>query len=402
MSTPPPPGDRQPRDPYGPPPATRPQGAPGPGPYARGAPGPGPYAQGAPGPGPCGPVGRPYGAPVSVNALAVAALVLGVLCFLPAAGLVPGLIALRQIRRSGQSGRGMATAGVVLSAAGIALWAVALSTGAASTAWEGLKDGARGNESLSLHKGDCFDAPGGLEGDTYDVDRVPCGGRHDGEVFAVVTLPGGAFPGDTRITDVADEKCYALKDQYAMDTWAMPADVGVYYLMPSRESWRYGDRAITCLFGNTEEGAGLTGSLRGDPTTLDPDQMAFLSAAGALDTALADEPGKTPEDDLAAHRVWATEVHDVLGEQIEALRGHSWPAGARTPVARLVANLEDARAEWRKAGTAGDAETYHAHYDKAYGSVDGPATVTARKALGLATTPPVLGREGKKDSAAQV
>ncbi|MEW2611519.1 DUF4190 domain-containing protein [Streptomyces sp. NPDC047880] len=392
MSIPPSPGNRQPWDPCGPSPATWPQGAPGPGPYAQGAPGPGPY----------GPAGRPYGAPVSVNALAVAALVLGVFCFLPAAGLVPGLIALRQIRRSGQSGRGMAIAGSVLSAAGIALWAVVLSTGAASTAWEGLKDGARGNESLSLDKGDCFDAPGGLEGDTYDVDRVPCGGRHDGEVFAVVTLPGGAFPGDARITGVADEKCYALQDQYAMDTWAMPADVDVYYLMPSRDSWRHGDRAITCLFGNTEEAAGLTGSLRGDATTLGTDQVVFLSTADALVAALDDEPGKTPEDDLAAHRVWAAEVHDVLGGQIEALRGHSWAAGARTPVADLVADLEDARAEWRKASTAGDADTYHAHFDKAYGSVDGPATVTARKALGLATTPPALGREGKKDSAAQV
>ncbi|MER7477094.1 DUF4190 domain-containing protein [Streptomyces sp. NPDC126510] len=382
MSIPPPPGHQRPRAPFGPPQANRPQGAPGHGPY--------------------GPAGRPYGTPVSVNALAVAALALGVLCFLPAAGLVPGLIALRQIRRSGQSGRGMAIAGSVLSLAGIALWAVVLPTGAESKAWEGFKDTARGNESLSLEKGDCFDAPGGLEGDTYDVDRVPCRGGHDGEVFAVITLPGGAFPGDARITDVADEKCYALQDRYAMDTWAMPADVDVYYLMPSRESWRYGDRAITCLFGNTEAGAGLTGSLRGDPTTLDTHQVLFLSTANALDAALYEEPGRTPEEDLAAHRAWAARVHEVLGEQIGALRGHPWPAGARTPVADLVADLEDARTEWKRASTAGDADTYYAHYDKAYGFVDGPATVTARKALGLAATPPAPGDDEKKESEAQV
>ncbi|MFD8230564.1 DUF4190 domain-containing protein [Streptomyces sp. NPDC059696] len=382
MSVPPPPGSEPFRDPFGPPPANRPPAAPPHGPY--------------------GSAGRPHGAPVSVNALAVVALVLGVLCFLPAAAIVPGLIALRQIRRTGQSGRGMAIAGAVLSTVWIVLWTVVLSSGAASTAWEGLKDSARGNESLSLGKGDCFDAPGGLEGDTYDVDRVPCAGRHDGEVFAVVTLPGGAFPGDARITDLADEKCYALQDQYAMDTWAMPADVEVYYLMPSRESWRYGDRAITCLFGSAEETAGLTGSLRGDPTTLDTDQVVFLSTANALDAALYEEPGKSPEDDLAAHRAWATQVHDVLGEQIEALRGHSWRAGARTPVADLVADLEDARTEWHRASTAGDAETYHAHYDRASGAVDGPATVTARKALGLATTPPAPGQGGKEDAAAQV
>ncbi|MFE8988223.1 DUF4190 domain-containing protein [Streptomyces collinus] len=379
MSTPPPPGNQRPPDLCGPPPAN----------------GPRTY-------GPYGPAGRSYGTSVSVNALAVAALVLGVLCFLPAAGLVLGLIALRQIRRTGQSGRGMAIAGSVLSSAGIVLWAVVLTTGAASGVWEGFKDGARGNESLSLAKGDCFDAPGGLEGDTYDVDRVPCEGWHDGEVFAVVTLPGGAFPGDARITGIADEKCYALQGRYAMDTWAMPADVDVYYLLPSRESWRFGDRAITCLFGNTEAGIKLTGSLRGDPTTLDADQVAFLSTADALDAALYEEPEKTPDDDLTAHRAWAGRVHDVLGEQIEALRGHAWPAGARGPVAGLVEDLEDAREEWRKASTAGDAGTYYTHYDKAYGYVDGRATVTARKALGLATTPPVPGEDESRNPEAQV
>ncbi|MFD5743705.1 septum formation family protein [Streptomyces massasporeus] len=387
MSIPPPSGSRQPRDPFGPPPANPPQGMPGYGPY-----------------GPAGHAARPYGAaPVSVNALAVAALVLGVLCFLPAAGLVLGLIALWQIRRSGQSGRGLAIAGAVLSVVGIVLWVVVLSTGAASQVWEGFKDGARrGDEVQSLDKGDCFDAPGGLEGDTYDVDRVPCEGRHDAEVFAVVTLPGGAFPGDKRITDIADEKCYALQDQYAMDTWAMPADVDVYYLLPSRVSWRYGDRAITCLFGDTEAKAGLTGSLRTDPTTLDTDQVVFLSTANALDTALYEEPEKSPEDDLAAHRAWAGQVHDVLGEQIEALRGHSWPAGARGPLADLVEEMEDAREEWRSASTARDVDTYFGHYDKAYGSVDGPATVTARKALDLAATPPASGEGEGGTSEAQV
>ncbi|MYS91751.1 MULTISPECIES: DUF4190 domain-containing protein [Streptomyces] len=385
MSIPPPPGNQQPRDPYGPQPANWPQGAQGHSPC-----------------GPYGPTGRPYGAPVSVNALAVAALVLGVLCFLPAAGLVLGLIALRQIRRNGQSGRGLAIAGAVLSSVGVALWAVTLSTGVLSDAWEGFKDGAQGNESLLLKKGDCFDAPGGLEGDTYDVDPVSCEGGHDGEVFAVVTLPGGAFPGDAELTDIADERCYALQDQYAMDSWAMPADVDVYYLLPTRDSWRYGDRAVTCVFGNIDAKDQLTGSLRGDHTMLDTDQVVFLSAANAVDAALYEEPEKTPEDDLAGHRAWATQVHDVLGEQIGALRGHPWPSAARQPVARLVKDLEDAREEWARASQADDAESYYAHHDKAYEYVDGPATVTARKALGLAATPPSPdGTEGG-DSEAQV
>jgi hypothetical protein len=385
VSIPPPPGNQQPQDPYGPPPANWAQGPYGYGPWGH-----------------HGPAGRPYGAPVSVNALAVAALVLGVLCFLPAAGLVLGLVALRQIRRNGQSGRGLAIAGAVLSSVGLVLWTVTLSTGVVSDAWEGFKDGAQGNESLSLRKGDCFDAPGGLEGDTYDVDPVSCEGGHDGEVFAVVTLPGGAFPGDAEVTDIADERCYELQDQYAMDSWAMPADVDVYYLMPSKDSWRFGDRAITCIFGNRDAKAELTGSLRGDPTTLDGDQVVFLSSANAVDAALYEEPEETPEDDLAGHRAWAGQMDDALGEQIGALRGHSWPAAARQPVADLVRDMEDAREQWSKASTAGDPDTYYTHYDKAYEYVDGPATVTARKALGLATAPPTPGETEGGDSEAEV
>ncbi|MFF7308765.1 septum formation family protein [Streptomyces sp. NPDC008137] len=372
MSTPPPPGHPQPQDPYGRPPANWPQAH------------------------------RPYGTPVSVNALAVAALVLGVLCFLPAAGLVLGLVALWQIRRSGQSGRGMAIAGVALSAVGAVLWGVVLATGVASDVWAKFEDGARGNQSLSLRTGDCFDAPDGLEGDTYDVDPVSCEGGHDGEVFGVVTLPGGAFPGDGEVTDIADERCYPLESQYAMDTWAMPADVDVYYLMPSRETWRYGDRAIICVFGSTDAKAELTGSLREDPTTLDTDQVVFLSTANAVDAALYEEPEEPPESDLAGARAWAAQVRDVLGEQTRALRGHSWPSAAREPVADLAEEMADAGEEWSKASEAGDVDTWFTHYEKAYAYVDGPEAVTARKALGLDTTPRSFDDSDKGNSEIEV
>ncbi|MFF0888569.1 DUF4190 domain-containing protein [Streptomyces sp. NPDC003456] len=382
MSIPAPPGDPQPRDPFAPPPAD--------------------LSPALPTPPPHGPYGRPYGTPVSVNAFAVAALVLGLLCFLPVAGLVLGLVALRQIKRTGQSGRGMALTGVALSSAGAVLWAAVLSTGLASRAWEGFTDAARGNEVLALEEGDCFDAPGGLEGYTSAVDTVPCASGHDGEVFGIATLPGGAHPGDAEIGELAEERCDALQDRYAMDTWAVPADVDVYHLMPSPESRRFGDRAITCVFARIDHGPPLTGSLRCDPSTLGPDQVVFLSTANAVDAALYEEPEETPEDGLAAHRAWAAQVRDVLDEQIEALRAYTWPSGARGPVGALVADLEDARAAWDRASTAADADAYAAHHVEAYAYVDGPAAVTARKALGLAAEPPYPGPDEGGDSAAQV
>ncbi|MFI8191008.1 DUF4190 domain-containing protein [Streptomyces sp. NPDC085946] len=374
MSIPPAPGPHQPPPPHGPYPYPYPWG----------------QAQG-----PYPPPPGPYGAPPALNGLAIAALVLGVLCFLPAVGLVLGLVALRQIKRRGERGRGMAVAGSVLSSVGLVLWAVTLSTGAASDFWEGFKGAAAGEgTAYALARGDCFDSPtGALEGETYDVEEVPCAGRHDGEVFAVVELPSGDYPGDDRLTDRADGECSTLADRYAMDAWAVPEDVDVYYLVPSRESWRFGDREITCLFG-TEGGDGLTGSLRSDATTLDADQLALLTATRAVDDVLYEEPEAAPEDGLAGHRAWAGEVEGVLAAQIEALRGHDWPAGAERPVAGLVKDMEEARAAWGKAAGAGDADTYYAHYDEGYAYVDGPTTVTARKALGLATTPPSYEDDG--------
>jgi hypothetical protein len=392
VSIPPPPGAPQPQEPQGP----YPQGQyPPPGPYS-------PY--GAPPPYQVWGQGySPYARPAPVNALAVASLVLGVLCCVPAAGLVLGLISLRQIRRKGERGRSMAVTGSVLSTVGLVLLVVALATGGLSAVWEGFKEGARDNGSLS--RGECFDAPGGMEGSFYDLDEVPCADGHDGEVFAVVKLPGGRFPGDDKVTATADDKCYTLRSSYAMDAWAVPDDVDVYHIVPSAESWRIGDREITCAFGNTDARGSLkAGSLRNDETTLDADQVAYLKAANVQDAALDAVPADTPEDDLAANTAWAARVSAALTEEVGMLNGRQWPVGAKEPVAALVKELESLREPWRQAAGADDVDAFYAHYDKAIRLEDPDRSVTARKALGLATTPPSYdegggdGRDGGGDS----
>ncbi|MFH8800134.1 DUF4190 domain-containing protein [Streptomyces sp. NPDC017936] len=395
MSIPPPPGPQQPQDPYRPPQSQ--------GPYAARPQGPVPGAPQGPYGGPPYPMwGQgflPLNRPAPVNGVAIAALVLGVLCFLPAVGLVLGVIALVQIRRRGERGRGMAIAGTVLSSLGLALWVVMLATGGASAVWEGFKEGANGNSALSLAEGDCFDVPGDtFREDVYDVDEVPCAEEHDGEVFGTIPLPGNDYPGDDQVGDTAEDQCWRLRDGYAMDPWALGDDVDVYYLTPTRESWRWGDREITCVFADADERGTLTGSLRADETTLDADQLAFLKAMAAVDEALYEEPEEYAEEDLDVNRTWAGETGDVTGEQAEALGGHTWPAGARAPLAALVKDMRDASAEWTKAADASDPDAFYEHYDNAYDYVDGASTVTAREALGLATTPPTYDEDADSGS----
>ncbi|MDH6607571.1 hypothetical protein M2164_003206 [Streptomyces sp. SAI-208] len=405
MSIPPPPGPHQPDPAQGPSPAPDPYGPPPPGqqPYGQQSYGQQSYGQQSYGQ-PYGPPYQtwgqgysPYARPSSVNGLAVASLVLGVLCCFPAVGLVLGVIALAQIRKKGQSGKGLAIAGSILSSLGLALWVTALATGGLSEAWDGFKKGATEGTAFSVVKGQCFDAPGeSLEGLTYDVDQVPCAGEHDGEVFGEFRMTGSAFPGDSAVSDAADEKCYPLQDAYAMDSWALPEDVDVYYFGPTRQSWRLGDREVTCIFGNTDEQGTLTGSLRADETTLDTYQITLLKSLNALDSVLWEEPEDYPEDDLPGYLDWSRDVHDSLGEQMDALRAPSWPATADKQVAALVKDLGEARDEWAKAVAAAeddDVDAFYIHYDKGYEFVDGPSTVTARKALGLATKRPAYDEE---------
>lgn len=384
MSIPPPPGPHQPEGQH----PSYPQGPYGQGPYAQG-----PYAQGPYGGLPYQPWSQgysPFNRPAPVNGLAIAALVLGILCFLPGVGLVLGIVALVRIRKRGERGKGLAIGGSVLSGIGLALWVLALATGGASDFWEGFKEGARGGASLSLAKGECFNAPGGsLSGETYDVDKVSCDHEHDGEVFASFKLKGRSYPGDGPVTEAADERCYGLQDSYAMDGWAVPSDVDVYYLTPTRDSWSLGDREVTCVFGNTVEGENLTGSLRNDETVLDADQVAYLKAAHVLNAAMDSAPdAEYVEDDLPGHKAWAGRVRKALATQAGMLRGHAWPADAKKPVATLVVEIDKSRAEWAKAAAADDADTFYTHYDKGFKLLDRNKTVTARKALGLATTPP--------------
>lgn len=390
MSIPPPPGPQEPF-PQGQYPQQ--QYSQGPYPYP-------PQQPQYPGGGGYGPWGQPYGAHPGrppVNGFAIAAFVLGVLCCVPAVGLVLGLVALARIRKRGERGKGFAVAGSVLSSVGLVLWAVTLSTGAAGDFWDGFRDAARGEgTAYALEKGECFTTPSGsLQGVTYDVDQVPCAREHDGEVFAAFDLPGGAYPGEAEITRVADERCYALQDSYAMDRWALPTDVDVYYLTPTAQSWRGGDREVTCLFGNTDERGTLTGSLRTDGTTLDPDQHTYLTAEFQLNLAMDEMPvARTVEEDLAGYRHWAARMSAALERETGMLRGHSWPAGAERPVAGLVEDLETAREEFGLASGAADADTYYLHLDKALSLIEGDSTVTARESLGLDTTPPVYDESG--------
>ncbi|MET9407264.1 DUF4190 domain-containing protein [Streptomyces sp. NPDC002935] len=425
MATPPPPGPQQPEGQY-PPPGTPPgapgtppgapgippgtpgipQGTPGayPPPYPHAAHPQGPYPEGpyqqspyqqSPYAGPYQTWGQgysPYNRPVPFNGLAIAALVLGILCFLPAVGLVLGIVALVQIKKRGERGKGMAVGGMVMSSIGVVLLALMVATGGARDFWDGFQGAANdsGGAAFSLEVGECFDSlNGSLKGLAFDVDKVPCSGEHDAEVFAEFAMGDGDYPGDIALGDEADRRCYREQSGYAMDSWAVPDDVDVYSFTPTSQSWRRGDREVSCLFGNTDEKGSLTGSLRNDQLTLDPDQYSYLSSAREINNALAGVPeAESIEDDLPGYKKWAAFVSERVAWEADGLPAHRFGPAARGRIAALAKDMALSAKEWAKAADAPDVDTFYTHYEKAVKLIDPRKTVTTRKALGLATTPP--------------
>ncbi|MFF2573265.1 DUF4190 domain-containing protein [Streptomyces sp. NPDC058084] len=370
-------------------PATGPYAAPGPyaspGPYTSPPAGPyGPYGPGAPG------VPGPYGVPRrSTNGLAVASLVSGIVCCLPPLGLVFGLIALPQIRKRQQQGKGLAVAGIILSSLACLMMILGLATGGFGDAWRDFKKGfdeaAASGSPFSLRKGDCFRIDAKTESYTTDVKTVPCTKPHEGEVTGGFKVTGfSSWPGEDAIDRIAEKRCDATNSAYALDTWAIPESAVTYYYLPSKQSWRAGDRSVTCAFAT--EKTPVTSSLRSDATTLDAHQLHYLKSMNPIDDVVAEEPEEDADADLAANKAWAQKVHRAVTTASVGLHGHSWPGASAKPVGELAKKLDAAARTWHELATAKDANAFWESYEVAFDALSTDFETAPRSALGLTDT----------------
>jgi Domain of unknown function (DUF4190)/Septum formation len=229
--------------------------------YPRQSPGPG----GPDGP-PDGP-GRRAGAPGKANGFAVASLILGLLGITvigAIAGIVLGILALRQIRRTGQRGRGLAIAGLAFSA----LWLVLLggyfalhggksatppvSTGHSSAPTPGpsstASHGPLSTNVFALKPGQCFQNPPASQtvlGVTY-VTVVPCTTPHNAQAFVQFTATGTSYPGADALKRQADTGCHARITKNVQKS-KLKNSMTLHYLYPLQSSWDSGHKMITCL-----------------------------------------------------------------------------------------------------------------------------------------------------------
>ncbi len=182
--------------------------------------------------------------PTGTNGLAIASLILGILgiCgFSLILGLILGIAAIVQIGRTGQSGRGLAIAGIVLSL----LWAGGLTIGVIYITGKAKTTGTTPT-IVGLKVGECYNTPPGYG---LDATKTDCGGPHDGEVFDTVPLKGyikGEYPGEDYLEQQAKSGCEARRAAKfgAKNTPPIEVDLGVFY--PDSAAWKAGTFTAVC------------------------------------------------------------------------------------------------------------------------------------------------------------
>jgi Septum formation len=98
--------------------------------------------------------------------------------------------------------------------------------------------------ATDVEEGDCL-AEIPASGRVLTVQTVDCNQSHAGEVYAVLTMPEGDFPGVAAI-ERYQNKCEPELADYSPG--AMTDDsIQMYVLYPTAETWEQGDRAVTCV-----------------------------------------------------------------------------------------------------------------------------------------------------------
>ena len=235
--------DQGPEPPQGPPPGSPDPGTP---PWQQSFPPPGQPPSAPPGHWPVGAAPGQPPTPQSTNGFAIPALVFGLIPVLPL-GIVFGFVALRQIKRSGQAGRGMAIAGIVLSGVWGIVIALVIATIVLTEATRSASGEISGRGDISvedLRLGDCLNNL--EEGTQLSVPAVPCAEPHEAQVYAVTDLEPGPYPGDEMITAETERRCLDLMKTDFPDAFA-DESVQVFFFHPTSASWAQGDQEIVCV-----------------------------------------------------------------------------------------------------------------------------------------------------------
>ncbi|MGW4485178.1 septum formation family protein [Amycolatopsis sp. NPDC004368] len=211
----------------------------------------GPSYQDAPPPSPPPSTGNTNGYAIASLVLAIVPLLkvlFGFTLAIPGISLllsaIFGVLALRQIARTGDKGRGLAIGGLGLCGAWSVVLVVTVGNSATSGEEEAAVDELSGGDTVfSAEQGACFT---GYDHATGGIGEVSCDAPHSDEVYAVVPLPeSDTFPGDEALRTLSHQYCTtALSGFFVKST--MPADLVVDVYYPPASAWQNQKHSVAC------------------------------------------------------------------------------------------------------------------------------------------------------------
>ena len=119
--------------------------------------------------------------------------------------------------------------------------------------------GAEDIYTADLEVGDCLGESPTVE-EAFSVETVPCSEPHSEEIYAVVTLPEGDFPGDEAIVTQAEDVCVAEFEGFVGLSHAESV-LEFNYAWPLEEGWDAGERGVVCSVSDPD--GDTTGTLAG-------------------------------------------------------------------------------------------------------------------------------------------
>jgi hypothetical protein len=252
--------------------------------------------------------------------------------------------------------------------------------------------GAPGDDAITvfdIEVGDCFDDGGTPRedeggGSVSSVTVQPCDGPHRLEAFGTARVTGyDTIPGEDVLSDLSWRECLALVQPYVLDSWEMPAGVGISSYYPEPTGWAAGDREILCLFGDVSGGE-LTGSLRGDPSDVSTDARTYLEVTWPVEAQMWSEPDPAATG-IEELRRWAADMAQALRDEQAALETAAWNGGTGELVADLVAAREASLPHWDAAAQASGPDAWQELITTGYDTLGIDAEIAVREALNLST-----------------
>ncbi|WP_189081586.1 DUF4190 domain-containing protein [Mangrovihabitans endophyticus] len=212
---------------------------------------------------PGGPHAYPPPPAAGTNGFAIASLILGILGGV-LLSVVFGVVALGQIRKRPQAGRGLAIGGLVASGCWVTATVVIVAVAALTAAGESMTNDGTPSEAPQrdtvyvedLKRGDCvngLDETAALQ----ELSIVSCSSTHEAEVYLVSRLAySPSWPGAGAVQERAKQMC---DDAFDTDVDDVGLRLDFLYVYPMEDSWP-DDRGVTCAVV-TSDGSTLTRSV---------------------------------------------------------------------------------------------------------------------------------------------